>query len=503
MGEDMFSQAKVTWRGSLAFDLLALSVVLAIWLIVQVGDFSRESAFWVLEVLLAVYVVARLKLLSSTHPGGLLTPVGIFFLFQFGVQVVIGNISLPFYTSHFNAGWDYLYESMIVVALAAIALMIAVSFHGWYKLGARLEELTLGKIPKFKLNIFVSVVLLIVSTLVYLYSMSIGVLGYSDSSTVGNYANTASYAQYFIYISDIGYIVLLISYYVKLNEPENIAARNVFVCALLIRVTLALMSGMKAELFFIVICLAIMHFIVKRKLPKWIILLPVVVVVTYGVYDSYRAMLRSDGGSRMELMLDAFTGSDLDIGATLTAMLARLNITESLSAILEYSNRTTLTSDDPTFLLDLILLPLTTFLPRALFPWKSMSTYGLWVTQQVYGLGDSVYSSSYVTVEGFYYLAGGILLVFVGFLTLGFFLELVGGFLKSTRTNPIAAAIFLMLCYKVFLEASTPVDIVTPCVRGMLVFGLASYLLVGWRYQYRLRAKFRNNDEQLRVVASR
>ena len=466
---------------ALIVDCVAMSFLLVSWCLFEITGLPSELRFWILEAGFALYVAVRIYLIVKSGCGGILTPLGIFFIFQFLVQVLVGNLSLPFYTSHFNAGWDYLYKSMVVMVLAAIALMMGGMSRGCYRLGVRLHDVSIGKFNQIQLNVFVSILVLIGSTCVYLYSMSIGVIGYADSNTAGTYESTSSFAQYLMYLADAGYIVLLLSYYVRLSDPSNKSARNVFYVALLIRVVLALMNGMRSELFFIILCLAIIHFIVKRSIPKWLFLLPLVVIFSYGVYDSYRSLLRTDGGSRAELILTAASSSNFDLGETIVTLLTRLNLTESLSAILHYADTATLTSDDPSFLFDLVLLPLTTFIPRALFPWKSMTTYGLWVTRDVYGADESVMSSAYVTTEGFYYLAGGILLVFIGFLTLGLFLNFVGGFLKNAKTNPIAASVFLMLCYKVLFEASTPIDIVTPCIRGMLIFGLISYLLVARR----------------------
>lgn len=466
---------------AIAVDCAALALLLAGWVLFEILDTSPELRFWIIEFALSLYVVNRLYIANRVGDEGILTPLGMFFFFQFLIQVLVGNLSLLFYTTYFNAGWDYLYNSMVVMALAAIALMMGGLFRGFRDIGARIHDATIGRIDQIHLNVFVCIAVLIGSTCVYLFSMSIGVIGYADSDTAGTYASTSSFSQYLIYVADAGYIVLLLSYYVKLTDPNKKSASAIFYVSLTVRIVLALLNGMRSELFFIVLCLAITHYIVRRAIPKWVALIPLIVIFSYGIYDSYRALLREDGGSRAELILAAASSSRLELGETVVTVLSRLNLTESLSAILQYANSHVLGSDDPSFLLDLVLLPITTFVPRALIPWKSMSTYGLWVTREVYGAPATVMSSAYVTIEGFFYLAGGILLVFFGFLILGMLLNFVGGLLNNTKNNPVAASVFMMLCYKVLFEAATPIDIVTGCVRGVLIYSLFSYLLVATR----------------------
>ena len=153
---------------------------------------------------------------------------------------------------------------------------------------------------------------------------------------------------------------------------------------------------------------------------------------------------------------------------------------DSLSLIIEYKDTVGLVLGDPTFLQDWLLTPFTIFLPRFLFPFKAMSTYGLWVTHNVMGLPETVISASYVTVEGFFYLAGGAFMVLVGFFIVGIVFNFCGAFCRLKERNPVFIIVFFLIITRI-VEPSTPIDVITDIVRLTIIYTLLGMFLVRMR----------------------
>ena len=91
---------------------------------------------------------------------------------------------------------------------------------------------------------------------------------------------------------------------------------------------------------------------------------------------------------------------------------------------------------------DLVEAPVAGIVPRAVWPGKPILVPGYQFSQQYYGLGDNVYSSSAITQVGDLYRYGGWAPVILGMFLLGCLVRLLDDIL-DIRHNP--QAIFLVL----------------------------------------------------------
>lgn len=442
----------------------------------------------------AVFICNNIALFVYVWKTGLLQIINnkqftlsiLFIIFQFGIQVCIGNLSLLLDTQKSNAGWIYMNKSMLLSMLACFIMALSTRSGRAYRLGEYCKNKVMRKKEVRSLSAIVTISLFIASTVAFLYAMSIGIYGYADNSNLRASIEYASTAQYIIYIADLGNLLLFMSFYIatKYNSQKEKVLTTIF---LLIRIALALISGMKKELIAIFICLFLINYIVKKKISvRSVVLIVLAVIIGYGVIEVYRVALRSGAfsGNRVSLLLYVLqSGSYSTQGDNLFlySFLSRLNITEPCSAIVKYKDTIGLSDGDPTFLMDLLLLPITIFIPRSLIPFKSMGTYGLWVSHTVLHMPSSVYSASYVTVQGFFYLAAGIIGVVIGFWILTKVLEFASGYL-SDFDNPVLFATFLVITYKVIIEPSTPVAVITSVVRSIIIFTIfGSIAIIGSR----------------------
>ena len=186
-----------------------------------------------------------------------------------------------------------------------------------------------------------------------------------------------------------------------------------------------------------------------------------------------RTLMRNFSYNRVETIVNLITGSLRTTGTNnfdvIYNILQRINIIESMSAIVKYRDQIGLVPSDPNFLLDFLISPITSIVPRIVLPIKSFSDYGLWVTQNVHG-DYNIFSSSYVTLQGFFYLAGGVFMVILGFFLLGLILRITDGMLNIYNKSIITIPIYLILIYQVVFEPSNPVSFVSDIVRGMIIF---------------------------------
>ena len=286
-------------------------------------------------------------------------------------------------------------------------------------------------------------------------------------------------------------MVLYLLFYEYLKHP-TLPKRVMFYVCFALEFSVAITSGMKKDTLIMFVCLFMIYYLVKRKVNLWFLLMFIVAI--FGLYqfvDAYRTALRlaTFSGDRLDTFLSVISGlggdqglySDrLDASDVMAAFFARVSLTDALSLIVEYKDVVGLGPNDPTFLQDLLAAPFAIFLPRFLLPFKAMSTYGLWVTHTVMGMPDTVMSSSYVTVEGFLYLAGGVLMVPVGIFVVSAVLNFCSAFCRVEEKSPVFVVIFFLIAVNM-IEPSTPIDMVTGVVRSTIIYTLMGLFLIKTR----------------------
>ena len=449
-----------------------------------------EQIFIFLDVVFILYTFVCLRQISRLNRNGLFSYAAIFMICQFVGQIFIGNFSYLL-GSELHNSWHYMNKSMLLCFLSVFALTASVHTTRFAQWGRRLSCRFWPSIHLEQLYLKRCFFLYLLSFAVTIFMVSKGMYGFADADTLEQVNPYASLGQYLKYLAAGTSLVLYLLFYEYLSRPTMVK-RLSFLLAFSLEFGLSLTSGMKKDTLIMFACLFMLYYLVRRRVNLWILL--VMALAVFGLYqfvDAYRSALLgpSFNGSRLDAFMNVLSavGNDqglysdrMEAGDVLAVFFARLSLTDALSLIVEYKDVVGLGPEDPTFLLDLLMVPFTVFLPRFLLPFKSMSTYGRWVTHTVMGLPETVISSSYVTVEGFFYLGGGVLAVGIGFFLLGAVLNFCSAFCRLEERNPIFIVIFFLTALNL-VEPATPIDMVTSVVRATIIYTMMGCFLIGMK----------------------
>lgn len=451
---------------------------------------SGECVFICLDIGFGIYAMVSIYEACHIERSGLFSYSIIFMMCQFIGQVFIGNFSYLVGSEEHNS-WVYMNKSMMLCFLAVFGLVTSCHMRCFASWGHQLSKRLMPDIQMEKLYMGRCALMFVVSFGIVLFMMIKGIRGYGNADVLEQASQYVSVVQYLNYLATGSSLVLYLFFYKYLQKP-TMGTGIIFLSLFMLEFSVAITSGMKKDTFSIFLCLFMIYYLVKHKINIWLVL--VFFGVVFGVYqfiDAYRAALNMEtfSGDRLDTFLTVISGlggsqglySDrLGIDEVAAAFFARVSLTDALSLIVEYKDVIGLGPDDPTFLQDLLVAPFTIFLPRLLLPFKAMSTYGLWVTHTVMGMPDTVISSSYVTVEGFFYLAGGMLMVPVGFFALGIVLNFCSAFCRVEERSPVFVVIFFLIAIGM-AEPATPIGMITSVVRATIIYTLMGLFLIKTR----------------------
>ena len=447
---------------------------------------SGECVFICLQIGFGIYTSLSIYEASRIEKSGGCSYSVIFLVCQFIGQVFIGNFSYLIGSEEHNS-WIYMNKSMLLCYLAVFAMTVSCYMRCFTDWGRQISCHFWPDIQTEKLHMGHCSIVFIVSFSLVIFMLVKGIRGYGNDvlEQMSQYAGILPYLDYLTAGSSM---VLYLFFYEYLKKP-TMKTGIIFLALFMLEFSVAITSGMKKDTFSMFVCLFMMYYLVKHKINIWLLLLFFAAI--FGVYqfiDAYRTALNMEtfSGDRLDTFFTVISGlggsqglySDrLGIDEVAAAFFARISLTDALSLIVEYKDVIGLGPDDPTFLQDLLAAPFGIFLPRFLLPFKAMSTYGLWVTHTVMGMPDTVISSSYVTVEGFFYLAGGMLMVPIGFFVLGIILNFCGAICRIEERNPVFVVIFFLIALRI-VEPSTPIDVVTGVVRATVIYTLIGAFLM-------------------------
>ncbi|SEH30819.1 transposase [Selenomonas sp. KH1T6] len=468
----------------ITFMLVFLSLLMQ-----ETAVLDGENVFISLHVIMALYLPVVLHDMRRQSRTGLFTLLAIFFVCQFVGQVWLGNFSYLWGTEEHNS-WHYMNKAMMLCFLSVLGLSAAAHVRRFADWGSRLNRRFFPNLQSEGIYLGRSFLLFALGMGVSLFMVISGLSGYGQGAPDGS-VPLGGMTQYLGYLSGGANIVLYLLFYECLCRP-TIAKKIMFVCFLTMQMGMALSSGMKKDTLAIFLCMFLIYYLVRNKVNLWFIVLIVLAVMgLYQFVNMYRSALMSESfnGDRFQTLIDVITISvdksglydeGMAAGDVLDAFMVRLSLVDAFSLIVEYNDEVGLGEDDPTFLQDLLLTPITIFVPRFLMPFKAMSTYGMWVSHTVMGMSETIISSSYVTVEGFLYLAGGALMVLAGCFVVGAVLLFWSGFFRLEERNPLMVIVFFLLALRI-VEPSTPIDMITTVTRGAIIFTLMGWFLLKWR----------------------
>ena len=451
-----------------------------------IGLISSQVAYWIYTIAIILFSISVIRNeYIKKGAKGLLSLTSLYVIFQFLIQTGIGNFSILYEVKDFSAGWDYLCKAMLISSISCIFFYFGTRSKSIKYWGELLHTKLLSNMDKRKsLNKPVAIVGAIIVIPIYIFALQIGIIGYSDANTINTYTSYANFSSYIVYITNyIPFVILLLwtDYFVR---REKFPRSSLVGCILVTGIYMlsSFLTGMKADCICFAIAVFIISFWANKKIPLlYTVVVIVVAYLAFAYLPNFREILRMDSysGNRLSALLEAFSmDASSSASSTFGDLLSRINLSQAASAVIKYKDEAGLNSSSPTFLNDLLLSPITCFIPRSLLPGKSMSTYGIWVYQVVYGKSTAISSAAYVTVHGFMYLAGGIVSVAFFSYLISLLLTFYSGFISAGDDNIYSLCIILMIGIKIIFEPATPIDLITPITRSIIIYLVYSKILL-------------------------
>ena len=341
-------------------------------------------------------------------------------------------------------------RDFVIRALALMALGSIVMVAGYRLAGERA-----GSFVGRPIHLFVadrSSVTRTWASPLFLYGLSlIGKIALlATTGGIGYLASTDATAgpatQIFSILAQCGPIALLVAGQQVWHERRPQALFSLMV-VLAAELGFALVSGVKQDSVVVGLALLLPWMTARKRVPVFFIAtgLFLFIFVLTPFNQNYRELVRGNGAQ-------ASTGQAFSIAPSV--------LTKTLSGIFDPGNRSEAQTnafqrvreiDNVAIILqrtpsqvpyrsasDLLMAPLTSIVPRAVWPGKPVLDGAYRFSSEYYLLPTSVKTSSAVTIPGDLYRHGGLILFVVGMAGLGFAIRMVDNVLRSGTTAPLA-----------------------------------------------------------------
>ncbi len=152
----------------------------------------------------------------------------------------------------------------------------------------------------------------------------------------------------------------------------------------------------------------------------------------------------------------------------------RLSITLFSAMAIRFDETVGLDEDDPNFLMDLLLRPVYSVIPRFAWTDKPLSNAGIWFTRTVCGQITSNSGTGFGPV-GHLYFVGGVVGVCLGFMVIGFLQRFV--YQTFWRASAGSLLVYLIIAGSMACTAGTLDNMISFLIRSMPMLVVAQYFL--------------------------
>lgn len=304
---------------------------------------------------------------------------------------------------------------------------------------------------------------------------SIGGFGYHSYGT----SITLPYQFYLGLTSSLSYIAIIFVSYRVAEKPSPWVRWLLFVI-LAVMVLRGLVSGMKHQAVYPVVISGITYYTCGRKISYTLLFSSLLVLlVAYVSVSSLRVTYNMQGGSTgisfqesIQSVYSVYRSEDIEINFV-ERLSGRLHITSQAGWAMMYGSSPRESPQDPNFRYRLSILPVYTFIPRLLWPSKPEANVGGWAYSRATGYqGNSMAISPVAPL----YLAGGLLLCFVGFFVVGVFQRLSFTFLETYGLAGLI--VFLIVLEPITRMESQYYPVIVKFIRYLPIAILAQCLLL-------------------------
>jgi hypothetical protein len=474
---------------------VALSLcVLALGAIAKTADDMSDTgspmAFPALCLLVLVYSVLQVVLVRRYQPAlWLLNPavqVALFLHFLPTGSAVL----LPFLPDDLQVGGTDLSMDPWAIRYEWLNLLGALALWTGYWCGianpiarvlARSRTLARAIRPGLALNLGIALGLALASSGFRLLTIRLGLYGYTASTEKRELAE--AYNQYLGMAGELGKVVLVA---VSLATFHGNLRKWPVLLLTVLETAFGFLSGFKSAVVLPTLIVGLCAYAVRGRLPR--LLLPSIVLgifVAYAVIEPFRVARYRESdfdSTSLSSIVDTFAASrdsvyerrdgERPVASTTASFFVRASDVASAANGIEFAERwEVLPEGSPDFLEDILLSPLYSLIPRAVWEDKPLNDVGVWYTQVVMGEGTSSSTAMYpVTYLNF---AGGALAVILGFGVVG----VIQSALFRGISAHTGAALFITVC---LVGSLGHVDSVYYSFFISLIRNLPLVFLLGW-----------------------
>lgn len=480
-------------------------ISIVIGFIIDENELMGEWAlFYFYNCILLIYLLFFLHVVCIHSNGWRILTIW-YIMFQFIVFSVLGNIVFFFDTSMMyfegnaiHPSIHFMNKSMILTCLGAFSIInFYYNDQFFIRLGKTLSH-NIGFLND-KINYTISPLkcffVFLLSYCVAFYALSLGIIGYTTEDAA-SFISTGQYysvAQYFVYIIAFMQIVLYLYYYEFLIKKWKCNNLNflVLIVYFVLFFSYIIMIGSKGTLVFSFGTLFLIYYLVRKRINKSLLGISALsLFFAYNFVQYFRNLLRSGFyDSFYDRFIALFTSlsnvfvesgivNNEPISDFLYKLAYRLTNTDDGALVIRYADEIGLTAGDPNFLLDFLLAPFTSFLPRIVFPWKSTYEYGSWAAHTVFNIPYYIYTSNDLSTHGYFYLAGGIIFVIVGYICMGILLNFCSGIVFSKNNNVLKIVSFTVIISNILFSSASPPEIVAGILRAIIIFPIMCRFLL-------------------------
>jgi hypothetical protein len=308
-------------------------------------------------------------------------------------------------------------------------------------------------------------------------SLAMGQFGYITADLQAAITTSSALGSVLGRVQSLTGVATIVLAYVTFRQPTK-QTRVLLAAVLVIEIPFGLLSGMRSQVIFLFVAVALIYWIVRARVPwRAVVAILVSVSILTPFSETYRAEVRDGSRTAVTSTEAAVLVPDILIETLRTTSIGDVLsspsdfVTQRMRFIDEVSIVAQRTPSEIPFLTvsDTITESLSVFVPRVLWPSKPVYTIGLEYARDYWNQPSSVVSSKSPSFAGDAFLRGG-------WVSLVIVMGLVGALMStlnrslSTRRHPAAAPLFVLVWLElVNLEGSLV----------LLAAGTAQALLVG------------------------
>jgi hypothetical protein len=403
---------------------------------------SAFTSFILKSILLTIYLLVEIIRLKKAYPENwLMSPVVLASIFTFLLGFGITNFIYFLPDSQTSdALHKYLGSNPFPVLANTMDSIILASFAMWLgyrsSFGKKLYNLLTSSIFNinryfkfsYELNYPLIYTLILISIAARLYAINLGIFGYTGTSEQLSESAKIAFALYlFGSLGKFSLLTVSLSYY----EHKTKKLKIIFITLIIFELLFGLISGFKTDVIIPFLIPLTAFYIIKKKINKSFLTAALIfLLVAYAVIEPFRVLrhldrqFSSNPVYMVNMMIEAYNlnkkyslTNQLDTDFFLISIASRNNYLLVAARAIEYNDEVGLQPDDPDFLMKLVTIPASAFIPRAVWSNKPVEDIARWFSVYVWGAPST--SSTAMTPIGFLYFAGGNFFVFIFFIVFG------------------------------------------------------------------------------------